>query len=371
MIKQNSAIDPERLRRLLRRLMDIYSPSGKEEEILAYLHGHLKRKGLPVIRQEVDDSRYNLIVIPPDTDARVALIGHLDTVVAYDLENYGYEEEDDLVSGLGAADMKSGCAAMIEAYLSLWEAGHQQLPVALVMVVGEEEEGDGAERLLEEYHFPWAIIAEPTDLCPCLSCYGYMEVQLSAKGKRVHASLASRDQNPIEAMLGLLLHVSHYMVNDRPEGIYNIRNLLSTQAGFAVPDWCEAWLDVHVPPNAPIGDISLELEEIVDRAKKESPQVDTNIRLATIEAGYELPERGSVVEALQATYSRHSLAWEPHPFPSHSDANQLWASGVKPILLGPGQLEKAHAPEESISFQQVVDAAELYRDLILSLPKYV
>ena len=367
MAEQNQAINPQRLRRLLRQLIDIYSPSGKEEDVLAYLHSYLQKNGLSAKRQSVDDSRYNLIVIPADTDASVALIGHLDTVVAYDLENYGYKEQDDLVSGLGTADMKSGCAAMIEAYVSLWEAGHQHLPVALVMVVGEEEEGDGAKRLLEEYHFPWAIIAEPTDLNPCLSCYGYMEVQLSVKGKRVHASLASRDQNPIETMLGLLLHISHYMVNDRPEGIYNIRNLLSTQAGFAVPDWCEAWLDVHLPPHAPIGDISLELEEIVDRVQKESPQVITNIRLATIEAGYELPERGSVVEALQATYSRHSLAWEPHPFPSHSDANQLWASGVKTILHGPGQQDKAHAPEESISFQQVVDAAELYRDLIISL----
>ena len=367
MAEQDQVINPQRLRRLLRQLIDIYSPSGKEEDVLAYLHSYLQKNGLSARRQSVDDSRYNLILVPGDTDARVALIGHLDTVVAYDLENYGYQEQDDLVFGLGAADMKSGCAAMIEAYVSLWEAGHQQLPVALVMVVGEEEEGDGAKRLLEEYHFPWAIIAEPTDLYPCLSCYGYMEVQLSVKGKRVHASLASRDQNPIETMLGLLLHISHYMVNDRQEGIYNIRNLLSTQAGFAVPDWCEAWLDVHLPPHAPIGDISLELEEIVDRVQKESPQVDSNIRLATIEAGYELPEKGSVIEALQATYSRRSLAWEPHPFPSHSDANQLWASGIKPILLGPGQLEKAHAPEESISFQQVVDAAELYRDLIISL----
>jgi acetylornithine deacetylase len=118
MIEQDSAIDRERLRRLLHRLMDIYSPSGKEEEILAYLHGHLKRKGLSVIRQEVDDSRYNLIVVPPEGEARLALVGHLDTVVAYDLEQYGYEEEDDLIIGLGAADMKGGCAAMVEAYLS-------------------------------------------------------------------------------------------------------------------------------------------------------------------------------------------------------------------------------------------------------------
>jgi acetylornithine deacetylase len=134
-----------------------------------------------------------------------------------------------------------------------------------------------------------------------------------------------------------------------------------------VPDWCEAWLDVHLPPNAPIGDISFELEEIAEQTRKENPQVNATIRLATIEAGYELPEKGSVVEALQAVYSRHSLPWEVQPFPSHSDANLLWASGVKPILLGPGQLEQAHAPEESVSFQQVKKAAELYQDLLMTL----
>jgi acetylornithine deacetylase len=159
------------------------------------------------------------------------------------------------------------------------------------------------------------------------------------------------------------------MVKDRPETIYNIRDLLSTQAGFAVPDWCEAWLDVHLPPHAPIGDISLELEEIVYNTRKENPQINTSIRLVTIEAGYELPEKGFLVEALQAIYSGYALSWKPQPFPSHSDANQLWAAGVKPILLGPGQLEKAHAPDESVPFQQVALAAELYRDLLIGLTR--
>jgi acetylornithine deacetylase len=347
--------------------MDIYSPSGKEEEILDYLHSHLKRKGLPVIRQEVDESRYNLVVVPPEGDARFALVGHLDTVVAYDLEQYGYEEEDDLIVGLGAADMKGGCAAMVEAYLSLWEAGKQKLPVALVMVVGEEEEGDGAERLMDEYYFPWAIIAEPTDLRPCLSCYGYMEVQINTRGRRVHASLASQSQNAIESMLHILMQISHYMVQNRPEGVYNIRDILSTQAGFAVPEWCEAWLDLHLPPKAALGEISLELEELVERLSKENSHIDTTIRLATVEGGYELPEKGSLVDVLKTVYQQHAHPWKPQPFPSHSDANRLWASGVKPILLGPGQLSQAHAPEESVSFKQVVIAAEIYRDLILSL----
>jgi hypothetical protein len=56
-----------------------------------------------------------------------------------------------------------------------------------------------------------------------------------------------------------------------------------------------------------------------------------------------------------------------HTFPSHSDANLLWAAGVKPILLGPGQLEHAHAPEERVSFPQVLQAAEIYLDLMTAL----
>ena len=363
----NDKIQPQRLRRLLRRLVDIYSPSGKEEEVLSYVYGYMKRHHLPVIRQFVDDSRYNLVVMPPGIDVQLALIGHLDTVVAYDLDNYGYQETGDMVRGLGTADMKSGCAAMVEAYLSVWESGFSKLPVALALVVGEEEEGDGIERLVEEYYFPWALVAEPTDLLPCLSHYGYMEIQICTRGKRLHASLADRNRNPVENMLGLLMQISRYMVERRSEGVYNIRDLFSSHVGFAVPDWCEVWLDVHLPPRSPIGDVSIDLEQIVDRNRKNNPQNNATIRFVTVHDGYELPEKGPVVDALKNQYKKRSLSWTPQAFSSHSDANRLWISGVKPILLGPGQLQMAHAPEESISFNQVQWAAELYRDLIISM----
>ena len=54
-------------------------------------------------------------------------------------------------------------------------------------------------------------------------------------------------------------------------------------------------------------------------------------------------------------------------FRSHSDANRLWAAGVKPVLLGPGKLERAHAPDECASFSQVCLAAQIYLDTILAL----
>jgi acetylornithine deacetylase len=149
--------------------------------------------------------------------------------------------------------------------------------------------------------------------------------------------------------------------------VYNIRDLLSTRAGFVVPDWCEAWIDIHLPPKVPIGDITQDLEGILSHAQKENPKLEATIRFTNIHTGYELPENAPVVEALHDLYRKKSLPWEPEPFCSHSDANLLWTSGVKPLLLGPGSLGKAHAPDESVSFQQVKAAAELYCELVRRL----
>ena len=134
-----------------------------------------------------------------------------------------------------------------------------------------------------------------------------------------------------------------------------------------VPDWCEAWIDIHLPPKVPVGEITQDLKVIVGQAQEEHPQVEASIRFTNMHTGYELPEKGLVVQALHDLYGKRSLPWAPEPFCSHSDANLLWASGVKPVLLGPGSLDKAHAPDDSVSFQQVKAAAELYAELLRSV----
>ena len=363
----HSSIRPQRLRTLLQHIINIYSPTGKEEEIIAYLHGYLKKHGLSVELQDVDDGRYNLIVMPPGKDIQVVLMGHVDTVAAYDLDDYEWREEGDIIYGLGTADMKSGCAAIIESYLSAWENSTDPLPVALALLIGEEEEGDGARAFIEDYHVPWVVIGEPTALQPCLSHYGYMEIQIAIRGRRRHASLASREQNPVEAMLRLLLSLSDYVSNRRPELVYNIRDIYSPPGGFVVPDYCEVWIDAHVPPDAPIGEITIELEEVVETYTGKAPSLDIALRFTTIHGGYDIPPKGPFVEAIKNVYQSHSLEWVPQAFRSHSDANIFWEAGIKPVIIGPGQLEQAHAPEESVSFEQVCLAAQLYFDLILSL----
>lgn len=365
-------VQPQRLKKLLERMVDIYSPSGKEEEIVEYLRGYLRRQGLPVTLQPVDENRHNLLVVPHETEMRLALVGHLDTVAAYEIEAYGYSETDGMIGGLGTADMKGGCAAMVEAYVSLWQSGCERLPVALCLVVGEEEAGDGARQLAKQYHFPWVLIGEPTDLKLCLSQYGYVEMHVTTGGQRMHASLAGSAPSAVEVLLNVLLRLSKDIQTRHPEMTYNIRDLYSAHAGFAVPEYSEAWIDLHIPPSAPVGEIVMELEEAVSEQKERCPEIAVELKVMTIDAGYALPEKGRLIDALKAVFDRRGLHWAPEPFRSHSDANQLWAAGMKTLLLGPGRLEYAHAPQEAVSFDQVVLASEIYAEMILeSFPESV
>lgn len=361
-----AVINRERLKRLFTHMVDIYSPSGKEAQISAFLVQYLRRAGFPVERQEVDDDRHNILVLPDLREGDLVLVGHIDTVPAYDFENYEADEDGDQIFGLGTADMKGGCAAMIEALQACRESGVDP-EVALALVVGEEESGDGTAELLREYHFPWALVGEPTDLQPCLAHYSYIEIKLETIGKRMHASMARQGQNAVQRMLQVLSDLLAHLDSRRPEVVYNIRDLASSHKGFAVPDHCLCWLDLHAPPEALTSELRIELEDLLLPGDSQEQPVETLVSFHTIHAGYHLPDKGLVPEALKDVFSAHRRQWEPRAFPSHSDANLLWAAGTKALLLGPGQLDRAHTSDECVSFEQVCQAAQLYLDLILRL----
>jgi len=367
-LDESMHVQPERLRNLLKDLIDIYSPSGKEEEVLEYAEEYLRRHDLVVIRQEVNENRFNLIVLPEKRDEMyLCFVGHLDTVTAYDLEDYGFHEEGDTVFGLGSTDMKAGCAAMMEAFTVLANKGSASPPVGLALVVGEEEDSDGAKTLIREYGFPWAVVGEPTDMLLCLGHYGYLEVLLRTGGKRAHSSMPELGQNAIETMLKLLLQVTNYATS-LPYGlVYNIRQLSGFPGGFVVPDVCEAWLDLHLPPDSRIDLLQTELEQLVEAAGESIPGLDAYIRFEDTYSGYQISQERTVVKKLKEAYRKISLPWEPQNFRSHSDGNVFWAAGVDPIILGPGRLEAAHTPDESVSFSQVVQAARLYLNFALTL----
>lgn len=341
----------ERLRRLFLDLVGIYSPSGKEEEALSFLREFCAEQGCPFGVQPVDEGRYNLVLGRPD--APLVFVGHVDTVAAHELEEIGPAPlPDGWVGGLGTADMKGGCAALVEAFLCLREEGLGS-SVGVALLVGEEEEGDGARVFLAEARPGRAVVAEPTALALCTGHYGYLEVALSARGRRAHASIPERGENAAEAVLFAL----QALLDERRQGsgpVFNVRHFETGNAGFAVPERASAWVDVHLPPDYP----AARAQETVVRRLEARVGDRVAVSFPTAQDGFSVPATDPLVMA----YRRLGRS-ATDVFRSHSDANSFHAAGVPTVVLGPGRLEHAHAEDERVDFAEVLEAAGLFAAL--------
>ncbi len=366
--KVRRALNPERLRATFLELLNIYSPSGKEEDAQLYLEEILRAGGLKVHRQEVEEERYNLVVTTGTGQPDFFLVGHVDTIPAWDLEMTEPQPEGDLVRGLGSADMKGGCAAMVEAFLALAVLPLAERPPAgLLLTVGEEETGDGSAAFLKEYRPKWVVIGEPTGLAACFAHYGYLEANLVTRGRRIHSSLPELGHNAVESMLRVLLHLGRAPIFDRgsTEIVYSIREMVSSRAGFVVPDRCETWIDLHLSPEVEPARVEGEMRALAASAGQYIPDLDLEMSFDFAASGYNLGVDSRLSRTLAAIYEQLGLELRFDTFRSHSDGNLFFEAGVKPLLLGPGELEVAHTPDEQINFSQVLEAAHLYAILCL------
>jgi len=367
------SINPARLRRTLLDILDIYSPSGKEEDIQLYLEEQLTRAGFIVERQVVEEQRYNLRVTMGRSEPQFYLVGHVDTVPVWDLEDFGPSEEEGIVRGVGSADMKGGCAAMLEAWLALAEAipASERPAVGLLLVVGEEENGDGSAAFLEQFRPLWVVVGEPTGLAACFAHYGYLEADLVTRGRSSHSSLPELGHNAVESMLRLLLFLGKEPLFDRErsEIVYSIRELISSRAGFVVPDRCEAWIDLHLPPGMEPAALQEAIRRTTAEGTRSIPGLEVEVNFDFASPGYDLGIDNLPARIVNNIYPRLGLQPKLEPFRSHSDGNLFFAAGSKPIILGPGSLETAHTPDEQVIFAEVVTAARIYAALCLEMDR--
>ncbi|MDD4456003.1 MAG: M20/M25/M40 family metallo-hydrolase [Syntrophotalea acetylenica] len=362
----------DRLHRMLWEMVEIYSPSGKEEDIQCYLEGILQSAGLEVHRDCLDETRFNLRCVMGQGEPDFYLVGHVDTVADFELQERGPRQQGGILCGLGSADMKAGCAAMIESFLTLAEhlPPEQRPSVGLLLAVGEEEDGAGSLAFLANHRPAWVVIGEPTGLQACFSHYGYLEVVLTTSGRRSHTSLPEHGHNAIESMLQVLLHLGRAPLLRRPDGglVYSIREMNSSRAGFVVPDRCEALIDLHLPP-------ALDLEKTVTTLRRRLASASRHIHGLELEVdipwanrGYDLGTDHWPGHTLPGIYSRLERPLAFTAFRSHSDGNLFFEKGCHPLLLGPGALETAHTWSEQVSLEELDLAAAIYLGLCLAAP---
>jgi LysW-gamma-L-lysine carboxypeptidase len=134
-------------------LVERFSPSGHEEEAVAWLVGRMHTLGFG---SAFADEAGNAVGTIGEGPNQIVLLGHIDTVPG----KIPVRIENGILHGRGVVDAKGPLAAFVDAAA---EAG--PLPGWQTVVIGAvDEEGDsrGAWHVATRYHPRYAIIGEPS-----------------------------------------------------------------------------------------------------------------------------------------------------------------------------------------------------------------
>ncbi len=314
------------------------------------------------------------------------ITGHVDVVPPGDLEQWqhdpwGGEIADNRIYGRGAIDDKGGIAAALVATSCLRELGIPLRGDLILQTFVDEEYGGGNGALAHVIRGPRAdavLMLEPTDLVICPATYGCQSIHIAVHGRGAH---------PIERWkgvdaIGLAFDVYNAVLRLEEQRCERVRRLpffrdlpvslpltvrrfeARTIGGGSVPDLCElqVWTTVlHDETQESLlaqlqGHFGQELAGSV-WLREHPPTIRPIGRFLE---GTWLPPEHDLVRAAQSAH-RQAFGTEPRLSVGTSGDGFIYANyGHMPLLeMGPGPVHRAHAPDEYVTVNELVAAAQL------------
>lgn len=326
--------------RLLRRLIEIDSTTGREAECAEFLLRELAALGYQTQRIAVEPQRFNVWAHPAGEPApAIVFCSHLDTVPPY----FPFREEDGRIYGRGACDDKGVMAAQIAAAEQLRQQG---IAAGLLFTVGEETDSAGAKAANRWIASrggarpQFLINGEPTENKLALGTKGVLNVDLLAQGRLAHSAYPELGESAIEKLLDALARLRALSLPADPvlgRSTMNVGVLAGGRAPNVVADEASAKLLFRMV--APAEPLKQQIAAVVAglaeaRFTAESPFV----RLRTVPG----------MQTMVASFS--------------TDIPHLSGWG-EPLLLGPGSIHLAHTADEHVEKAEVERAVGLYVEL--------
>ncbi len=320
-------------------------------------------------------NKWNLIAHRPGLAAQsrgLMFSGHCDTVPAalsqWHQDPWQLLQQENSFSGLGVTDMKSFFAAVITLLQHYPKAG--RFPVTVIATADEETSMAGARAIRsEDLPSPELnIIGEPTAMRPIISHKGYLGFRVRLTSSGGHSSLNATERNCIDALhavIGQLMQWRHQLQLEHNESFdipVSTLNFGKVVAGDAVNRICAdavLELDIRPLPGSNHDELTLELENRVKAA------------LAGFAVNYQLEQLYPPVAGFQSSVSSELLEHLSHCcHESPATANYVTEApffeqqGCTTVVLGPGSIAQAHAPNEWVSFAQLQQALTVYEHLL-------
>ncbi|KAL8789843.1 MAG: hypothetical protein Q9213_000911 [Squamulea squamosa] len=347
---------------LHRRLVEIPSTSDSEHDVGEYLASYLTAHNFNVEKQPVKPfysenhhikQRFNLLAYPsssPSNSTRVLLTAHLDTVPPY--IPYNYNSTTHQISGRGTVDAKACIAAQVTAAITLLSSGAiPPTSVSLLYVVGEETGGDGMRAFSKTPHpvYETVIFGEPTDLKLASGHKGLQGFTVGAKGKGGHSGYPWLGENANSMLIPALMALDNMQLpNSEKYGnsTLNIGRMVGGVAGNVIAASAHADVAVRLASGEP--EVSHKI--IVDTVKA----VDERLELHFWSKGYGPVDIDHDVEGFETMTVNYGT-------------DIPWLKGEhKRYLYGPGSILDAHSDHEHLSAEDLAEAVEGYKKLILA-----
>lgn len=349
-----------------------------EAEAAAYVRNFFEGRGIEVWQQEVFPGRPNVIARVPgrDPSRRIVLEAHTDTVSAEGMTIPPFEPtiEGGKLYGRGSCDTKAGLAAMMHAVASLHEQGPTPpCDVWLAAVVDEEYSFRGVVKLCEGLKADAAIVAEPTRMRLVVASKGVLRWRIVVRGRAAHSSKPHLGVNAVTHMARVVLAIEedhqrlaakeHPLLGPATCSVGVIRGGVQVNI---VPEECAIEIDRRLLPGERADEVLAHYESLLNELKRDYPTLDAAMEgPMLIDEALETPADSPVVRTAAAVLREMGLDPAPCGVPFGSDASKLSRQGVPSLIVGPGDIDRAHAAVEYVELDQVRQAYEFHRGFCL------
>ena len=274
--------------------------------------------------------------------------------------------------------MKGALAAMAGTLASLKTSGNLTSgKVTLAAIIDEETQTLGSEHLvLSGFKADAAIVGEPTGNQIAIGHKGLEWLVVEFEGKAAHGGTPESGINAISAAAHFVQLVEKELTpvlqkRHDPDLGYPSLNIGTIQGGdqpSTVAAHCHIKLARRWVNSETIGQVFEDFEILLQKIRKERPGLKTRVyrvpeSMATMLHGpVTIDPKHPVVLAAQKALLESKLPAEPlGVFPAWTDAALISREAKIPsIIWGPGELNYAHSPEESIRLEDVSLASKLY-----------
>jgi acetylornithine deacetylase len=295
----------------------------------------------------------------------LALSGHMDTVpdTGWTDDPWSGRIADGRLHGLGSTDMKGPLAAAIVAARAL----PGRVPVTLLVTTDEETTKAGAREITQRSALAKAVqprailVVEPTRMIPMRGHRVHVHFTAIATGIQAHSS-TGRGRNANWELLPFLSEMRAIYERLRAEPSLQDADYDPPFSDFnLVIDNHGAAVNVTVP-NA-TATIKFRYSAKIDPA----PVVDA-VRDAARRAGLTLTEsrEGRPPELAEdhpfVRLCSRATGAAPRVAPYGTDASELQALAPC-VILGPGDIAKAHCPDESVAIADLAAAVPLFMQI--------